>query len=156
MSTFSFEIVSRLRAPVGRVWTHASNFAEINRELWPLAQMTYPHDLAHLSPATFPLGRQAFRSWILLFGLVPVDFDDITLVELEPDRGFYEVSRLLTMGEWRHRRTLSPTTEGCAVKDAVTCIPRWGWTGRWLVWLYRLAFEHRHRNLRRLFGTAPK
>jgi len=32
-----------------------------------------------------------------------VDFDDFTLVELEPGRGFYEVSRLLSMQEWRHR-----------------------------------------------------
>jgi len=44
-----------------------------------------------------PLGRAVFRSWVLLLGLVPVEFDDFTLLELEPGRGFDECARLLTM-----------------------------------------------------------
>ena len=75
------------RAPADRVWEHASSFAGVNRELWPLS-MTHPADRARLTPESVPLGRPAFRSWILLFGLIPVDYDDITLVELEPGQ-FY-------------------------------------------------------------------
>jgi len=72
--------------------------------------MTFPVEFAILTPAMVLKDRPAFRSWILLFGLIPVDFDDITLVELEPGRGFHERSRLLTMREWHHRRNLIPTS----------------------------------------------
>lgn len=110
--------------------------------------------MERLTPENVPLGRTAFRSWVLLLGIVPVEFDDITLVELEPGRGFYEVSRMLTMRTWRHRRTLTATTEGCLVRDEVAFEPRWPWLGPLLAWVYRLAFRLRHQNLRRLFGAA--
>src|SRR5712664_232994 len=114
---YSFEIASPLRASQERVWAHAGSFAGVNRELWPLARMTYPPAMARLTPEAMPLGRIAFRSWILLFGVVPVEFDDFTLLELEPGRGFYEVSRLLSMREWHHRRTVLPAEGGCIVRD---------------------------------------
>src|SRR5262245_17438070 len=110
---WSFTISTPLRASAEQVWAHASTFAGVNRELWPLLRMTFPPALARLTPEQFPVGRTAFRSWLLLFGLVPVDFDDIQLVELEPGQGFSEVSRMLSMREWRHRRTVTPAGEGC-------------------------------------------
>jgi ligand-binding SRPBCC domain-containing protein len=116
--------------------------------------MTFPPALARLTPELFPLGRTAFRSWLLLFGIVPVEFDDIQLVELEPGRGFYEVSRMFTMREWRHRRTVTPAGEGCVVQDEITMLPRWGWTGWFLARVCRWLFTWRHRVLRRLFGAA--
>jgi ligand-binding SRPBCC domain-containing protein len=73
---------------------------------------------------------------------------------LEPGRGFLETSRLLTMREWRHRRTLTPMGEGCLVRDEVAFVPRWRFTGPVLAWVYRRAFQLRHRSLVRLFGTA--
>src|SRR3954469_7034553 len=98
MSTpHSFTISTPLRASAEQVWDHASTFAGVNRELWPLVRMTYPRALSRLTPDAFPLGRTAFRSWILLFGLLPVEYDDLTLVELEPGRGFSEVSQLLML-----------------------------------------------------------
>jgi hypothetical protein len=134
------------------VWSHVGSFAGVNRELRPLARMTYPAEFAILSPAMVLKDRPAFRSWILLFGFIPVDFDDITLVELEPGRGFYERSRLLTMREWHHRRSLIPTIAGCIVRDEVKCVPRI--FGPVIFRLYRFAFKLRHRALRRLFGEA--
>src|SRR5262249_34383059 len=101
----SFTISTALRAPAERVRAHASTFAGVNRELGPLVYMTYPSAVPALTPEAFPVGRTAFRSWILLFGLVPIEFDDIALVELEPGRGFSEVSRTFSMRQWRHRRT---------------------------------------------------
>jgi ligand-binding SRPBCC domain-containing protein len=150
---YSFVIESPLRAPADRVWAHASSFAGINRELWPL-RMTHPPGHARLTPETTPLGRPAFRSWILLFGLVPVDFDDLMLIELEPGRGFSEVSRLFSAREWRHRRTVTPAAGGCVVRDEVTFVPRWPRAGPVLARVYRLAFELRHRVLRRRFGAG--
>jgi ligand-binding SRPBCC domain-containing protein len=118
--------------------------------------MTYPSSLAQLTPAVVPLGRPAFRSWILLFGLIPVDFDDITLMELEPQHGFSEVSRMLAIQEWRHRRTLIPVAGGCQVRDEIALVPRWSWMGPVLFQVCRAAFELRHRNLRRLFGSLGR
>jgi ligand-binding SRPBCC domain-containing protein len=152
---YTFSVASNLRSDPARVWAHASDLAGVNRELWPLARMTYPAGRGRLSPETTPPGRPAFRSWILLFGLLPIDFDDLTLAELEPGRGFYEVSRLFSMKEWRHRRTVVPAAEGCVVRDEVACVPRWRWAGPVLFAVYRLAFVLRHRRLRHLFGGSP-
>jgi hypothetical protein len=116
--------------------------------------MTFPPAMSQLTPKAVPLGRTAFRSYILLFGLVPVEFDDIMLVELEPGRGFYEVSRMLTMWEWRHRRTVIPQGDGCVVQDEIAMVPRWRWTGWLLARVYQRVFDWRHRSLRRLFGAA--
>jgi ligand-binding SRPBCC domain-containing protein len=149
----SFTFCTSLRAPPEQVWAHASTFAGVNRELWPLACMTFPPAMARLTPEALPVGRTAFRSWIMLFGMVPVDFDDFTLAELEPGRGFYEVSRMLTMREWRHRRTVTPAVDGCIVRDDIAFVPRWRWTGWLLGQVYRRAFALRHRSLRRLFGA---
>src|SRR5436309_223133 len=135
--TYHFEIESSLRASAARVWEHASSMAGVNLELWPLVQMTYPPAMKRLTPETVPLGRRAFRSWLLLFGLLPIDYDDLTLIELEPGRGFQEVSPMFSMREWRHRRAVIPTAEGCVVRDEVTCTPRRRWTAPLLVRLCR-------------------
>jgi hypothetical protein len=116
---YAFTISSPLQASAEQVWAHASTFAGVNRELWPLVRMTFPPTLGRLTPEAFLVERTAFRSWILLFGLVPVEFDDFTLVQLEPGRGVLEVSRLLNMREWRHRRTVTPAVAGCVVRDEV-------------------------------------
>jgi ligand-binding SRPBCC domain-containing protein len=118
--------------------------------------MTYPQALRRLTPEAFPVGRTAFRSWLLLFGLVPVEFDDFMLVELEPGHGFSEVSQQLNVREWRHRRTVTPAGEGCVLRDEIALVPRWRWTGGLLAWVYRRVFEWRHRSLRRLFGRKRK
>lgn len=89
MASYSFAIESALRASPERLWDHASSFKEINLELWPL-RMSHPAAVPRLTPEAIPLGRRAFRSWILLFGLIPVEYDDFTIVELEPGRGYIE------------------------------------------------------------------
>src|SRR5262249_22481962 len=105
---WSFTVASHLKAPAARVWEHASTFAGVNRELRPLVRMTHPRGVKALTPESFPLGRVAFRSWILLFGVVPVEYDDVTLVELEPGRGFREASRMMLVRQWGHSREVSP------------------------------------------------
>jgi len=152
--SYSFKFRTPLRASADQVWAHASTFVGVNRELWPLVRMTFPPAMGRLTPAAFPLGQTAFRSWLLLFGLVPVDFDDIMLVELEPGRGFHEVSQTFNLRQWRHRRTVTPAGEGCIVQDEITLVPRWRWTGGLLAWVYQRVFELRHRSLRRLFGAG--
>jgi ligand-binding SRPBCC domain-containing protein len=149
---YSFTIASHLQASAERVWAHASTFEGVNRELRPLLRMTYPPRRAVLPPETIPVGRFAFRSWFLLCGLVPVEYDDITIVELEPGRGFYEVSRMMAMQQWRHRRTVVPAGEGCVLTDEVAFVPKWRPAGPLLARVCRLVFVGRHRSLRNLFG----
>ncbi len=153
-ASYSFTFRTPLRASAEQVWAHASTFAGVNRELWPLVSMTFPPGMGRIALSAFPVGRTAFRSWILLFGLMPVDFDDIMLVELEPGRGFHEVSRTSSLRQWRHRRTVTPAGEGCVVEDEITLVPRWRWNGWLLAWIYQRIFELRHRSLRRLFGAG--
>jgi hypothetical protein len=153
-SPYFFRMTSQLLASAERVWVHASSFADINREFRHLLRMSYPRHLAKMTPETFPLGRVAFRSWLLLFGFIPVDYDDITLVELVPGQHFQEVSRMLSMSEWRHRRVVTPEGSGCVVQDEVAFTPRWRLGGPILFLVARLLFRLRHRSLCRLFGDA--
>ena len=152
----SFTISSHLAASAGRVWAHASDFKEINREFWPLLRMTYPAGKAQITPESFPLGEVAFRSWLLLFGVIPVEYDDITLVELVPGQHFSEVSRMLAIREWRHRRSVTPEGSGCILADEIAFTPRLRMMGPVQVWLCRIVFARRHRRLRRLFGGVER
>jgi hypothetical protein len=70
LASYSFAIESSLRASPERLWDHASTFSEINRELWPL-RMFHPAAVPRLTSEAIPLGRRAFRSWILLFEDLP-------------------------------------------------------------------------------------
>jgi ligand-binding SRPBCC domain-containing protein len=58
------------------------------------------------------------------------------------------------MREWRHRRTLVPTADGCLVRDEIAFIPRWRIAGPMLFRVYLSAFKRRHRVLRHLFGQV--
>jgi ligand-binding SRPBCC domain-containing protein len=98
------------------------------------------------------LGERLFRSWVLLFGVLPIDYDDLTLVAIEPGRGFQERSRMLSMRVWEHDRTLTPDGTGCVVRDELRLEPRLPGMGPLLEWVVRALFRHRHRRLRRRFS----
>jgi ligand-binding SRPBCC domain-containing protein len=154
----AFELTarSRLEAPAERVWEWVSTMAGVNDELAPLFRMTHPAGVDRLDPELAQLGEPAFRSWVLLFGLVPVDYDDITIVRLDPGRGFLERSRLLTQRLWEHERRIAPHDGGrCVLVDRVRHEPRLGFAGRQQSALFRQVFLHRHRRLRRRFGGGP-
>jgi ligand-binding SRPBCC domain-containing protein len=149
-------VSSRLDARADRVWDRIVTPAGINDELRPLLRMTVPRGVERLDPASIELGRPIGRSWVLLFGLVPFDYDDITLVRLEEGRGFLERSRMLSQRVWEHERTLEPTADGgCLITDRVRWEPRIPLPGALLRPLFRAVFRHRHRRLRRRFGGVP-
>jgi ligand-binding SRPBCC domain-containing protein len=145
---------SLLAAAPEAVWARVSTPAGINHELRPLMRMTFPRWVERLDPETVPIGRRLFRSWVLLFGVVPFDYDDITLVRVDPGRGFLERSRMLTQRLWEHERTLEPAGDGCLITDRVRFEPRLP-VGALVLPLVRLVFRHRHRRLRRAFGGRP-
>ena len=143
---------SVLSAPPDAVWARVSTFEGVNDELMPLMRMTAPAHIRALDPSDVVLGERIFRSWVLLFGVLPIDFDDLALVSLEPGRGFHERSRMLSMRVWEHERTLTPEGAGCRVVDRLSFQPRLPGMGPLLQRFIRMTFRHRHRRLRRHFG----
>jgi ligand-binding SRPBCC domain-containing protein len=144
---------SVLAAAPEAVWERVSTFEGINDELRPVLRMTAPARVRGLDPSEVVLGERIFRSWVLLFGLIPIDYDDLTLVALEPGRGFHERSRMLSMRVWEHERTLEPDGDGgCRVRDRLSLEPRLPGMGPLLERIVRATFRHRHRRLRRRFG----
>lgn len=148
----AFEISSDLAATPETVWQRVVTPAGINDELLPLMRMTMPRQLRGATIDQLPLGQPIGRSWLLLFGLVPVDYDDLALAEVDPGRRFFEQSTMLTQSQWAHERIVEAHEGGCRVTD------RLSWQGRTKEFemLYGLAvpvlFRHRHRRLRRRFG----
>jgi hypothetical protein len=147
-------VSTELAAPPKAVWARVASFEGINYELAPWMRMTAPSGV-ELSADAVPLGRRWFRSWILLFGFIPFDYDDLCVEWLEAGRGFLERSTMLSAPVWEHARMLEPLGDrGTRVTDRVAFEPR----VRAALPLQRAAvaatFRHRHRRLKRYFGSA--
>jgi ligand-binding SRPBCC domain-containing protein len=146
-----FEVSSLVPAPPERVWERIITPAGINHELRPWMTMTVPRGIKRLDPETVELGRPLGRSWVLLFGLLPFEYDDITLIELEPGRRFLERSPMLSQRSWQHERIVEADEGGSRVTDRVRMEPRLGLPAAPLRPLFRAVFRHRHRRLRAWF-----
>jgi hypothetical protein len=143
---------SQLAASPDAVWSRVITPEGIRDEMRPFLRMTIPRGFESLDPESVTLGEPIGRSWILLFGVLPIDFDEICLVELEVGRRFLERSRMLSQRAWEHERTIEPTPGGCTVTDRIAWEPRGPLRARWLAPLFGWFFRHRHRRLRRHFG----
>jgi ligand-binding SRPBCC domain-containing protein len=149
-----FEVSSLVRAPPQEVWKRIVTAEGINHELRPWMRMTVPPGVKRLDPETVELGRPIGRSWVLLFGLLPFEYDDLTLVELEPERRFLERSPTLSQRCWQHERTVEPAEGGSRVTDRIRMEPRLGLPAAPLRPIFRAFFRHRHRRLRAWFAAA--
>jgi len=152
VSRRTFEVSSELAADAAGVWAHAVSAQGVNRELAPLARMTLPGSAPVISPDSIVLGTRVLRSWILLCGFLPVDYDDLTIVELEPGRRFLERSPMLSQRIWQHERIVEPLAIGCRVTDRLAFEPKIEWMAPIYARVFTLVFRLRHRNLQRLFG----
>jgi ligand-binding SRPBCC domain-containing protein len=150
-----FTISSRLDAPSDAVWERIITPEGINGELMPIFRMTMPQRIRGLSEEDVVIGERLCRSWILLFGVIPIDYDDVTVMRLDPGRSFLERSPMLSQRLWEHERTLEPRDGGCLVTDRIRWQPRLPLPPRLLRPLFRAVFRHRHRRLRRHFGGEP-
>jgi ligand-binding SRPBCC domain-containing protein len=146
-----FEVSSFVEAPPSTVWARVSTMAGVNAEFWPLLRMTHPLGMERID-GDVPIGRRAFRSWLLLFGVLPFDYDDLTFARVEPGRGFLETSTMLSQRRWIHERRLEPMPGGCRVVDRVRFEPRVRAAGPLLVRVFRAVFRYRHWRLRRAFA----
>jgi ligand-binding SRPBCC domain-containing protein len=144
---------SELRAPPAAVWARVASLDGVNHELGPWLRMTAPRG-ASLSLEEVPLGRRWFRSWILLLGVVPIDYDDLCIERLDPGSGFLERSTMLSARTWEHERTLQPLVDGVTqVTDRVRFVPRLPGSARVHRAVIAAIFRHRHRRLRRFFAS---
>lgn len=154
--SLGFRFASDLAAPAEALWVHATSPGGVNRELFPLARMTFPGNAERLAFDAEHLGQRLFRSWILLLGVLPVDYDDLTLQRVTPGLEFVEVSPMLSQREWYHQRTLAPVAGGTRLTDTVRFVPRVAVLGQPYQVVFAQAFALRHRNLRRLFGRVAR
>lgn len=147
-------VASDLEAAPGVVWRHAISPEGVNHELGPLLRMTFPAHVEDLTAGWRP-GEPLGRSWLRLGGALPVEFDDLAFVEVEPGRRFLERSRLLTQRLWEHERCVEPTAGGTRLTDRLAFVPRVGWLGPLHAVVFRAVFAWRHRRLRQRFGGRP-
>ena len=152
------EVRSVVRAPRDEVWARVVSVDGIRDELAPWLTMTMPRGMDGLDVATLPVGQPLGRAWLRLFGVLPVDFDDLTIVALEPGRRFHEVSRMMSARRWEHERTLRDAGPGTTeVHDRLVVVPRLAphVVGPVAERVVRLLFEHRHRRLARHLDSGP-
>lgn len=148
-------LTSELVADAESVWARAVDPAGINDELRPLMRMTVPRGAAGFGLDDIEPGKIG-RSWLLLFGFIPFDYDDLEIVRVEPGRGFLERSSMLSMRLWEHERTLEPLDQGrCRLTDRVAWEPRLPLPGASLRPLVGFVFQHRHKRLRLHYASEP-
>jgi hypothetical protein len=145
---------SLVAAPAADVWARVVTPEGINDEFRPWLTMSMPKSAAEVSIDTLELGKPVGRSWIRLFGVLPVDYDDLTIVEVEPGRRFLEQSRLFSAPQWQHERIVEPVVAGGSrITDRLTFTPRRGF-GLLGPRLIQLIFWYRHRRLVRYFTRS--
>jgi ligand-binding SRPBCC domain-containing protein len=144
---------TEIPAPAASVWERVISVEGVNHELRPWMRMTVPRGARGISLQDVELGSPVGRSWVLLLGLVPFDYDDVTLVELDPGRRFLERSPMGSMRHWEHERIVEPRGEGaCAVTDRLRFEPRIPAAARVAQAVVERVFAHRHRRLRSWFA----
>jgi ligand-binding SRPBCC domain-containing protein len=151
---------SLVAAPADDVWRWVTSPAGINHELMPIFRMTIPRRMKGKVIDELPIAEAIGRSWLLLFGYVPVDFDDITIAEREDGRRFLEKSTMLSFSSWEHERTVTASEGGCEVTDRLTFrlrppLDRLPYAEAAAAMLVRSLFAHRHRRLVRWFDAVP-
>jgi ligand-binding SRPBCC domain-containing protein len=143
-------------APAKDVWDRVVTPQGINDEIGPWMTMSIPREAEDVTVENITVGEPVGRAWLRLFGLVPFDYDDLTIAELDPGRRFHEKSTMLSMRRWEHERTLTGLGDATEVRDRITLEPRLPVPGLALL-LSRLVhafFGHRHRRLRKHFRPA--
>ena len=149
---FTLEFKSPLQASKAEAWKWITSLQGISAELRPLLRMSAPAGVHCLNDLKIELGKPLFRSRIYLFGVLPVDYSGLTLLEFKEGVGFTEQSPMGSMRHWRHARQIEGADHGCTVTDVLTFEPRYASSvSKWAV---KRLFTHRHVVLRRSLGSA--
>jgi len=147
---YRIEYESCVNARVAKVWENATDMKYVNKELFPIAYMTYPKERSKLSEHA-ATGKKIFRSWIFAFYVLPIDYYDITFEVFEKEKRFVEVSPLFSQKSWRHERRITEEKNGCVVHDTVQFTPKLSALGGLFYIIYNFTFYLRHSNLRKIY-----
>lgn len=140
-------------APRERVWDRVTTPEGIADEFRPLLTMTVPPGLRGATVADVRPGQPLGRAWIVLGGVLPVEFDDLVVVDLDPPHHFQERSSLGSCRVWEHRRELDDLGDGTTrVTDTLRAWPRALVPRPVARRVIGALFAHRHRRLARAFG----
>lgn len=152
----TFSKTSEVLAPVDKVWGRLITQEGINHEMRPYLKMTMPKSFRGKSIGDVSPGTHVGKSLLLLFGVIPFGYDDITIAQIQPGRMFREESAMTGMRTWIHLRTLEPVGERTMVTDAITVVPRLPipGLGRLLGAVIGAFFWHRHRRLKGYFASS--
>src|SRR3546814_1164964 len=102
----------------------------VNAELSPLVRMSVPQAYACLTLRDAPQGSLLFKSWLLLFGILPFDHHALRIEKLW-DYGFQEDSSSWLQRRWRHKRFTELMPNGSRLVDELEIEPRF--LPEWLV-----------------------
>lgn len=146
---------SDLLASAEEVWRTVSTMDGVNAELGPWLKMTSPARAKGFRIEDAPLGEIVFPSWLLAFGVLPIDRHALAFDRVDAGRGFFERSSSWTEREWRHdRAVLARGDGGSTVTDELRFTPRITMMAPVLVRIVRSVFTHRHARLRARFGAS--
>jgi ligand-binding SRPBCC domain-containing protein len=120
----TFRKVSEVLAPVNMVWELVTIQDGINHEMGPYLKMTMPRAFRGKSIGDVSPGTHIGKSLLLLFGVIPFGYDNITVAQIEPGRMFREESTMTGMRTWIHLRTLEPVDGKTIVTDTITFAPQ--------------------------------
>jgi ligand-binding SRPBCC domain-containing protein len=154
LDTIKLTFESRLAASAEELWSWSTSVAGIAAEMRPFLKMSAPKDKSSLLDFAVDIGQPLFRSWILLFGILPIDRSNLTLLEIEQGHRFVEQSPMLTMRLWRHERIITRDAQYAIITDQLEFIPRFA-AGLAQRFVY-LFFTHRHSVLKRVFNIYNK
>jgi hypothetical protein len=111
------EFASVLEAAPNVVWDRVVRVSGANDELWPFAKMTAPSFADRLTGPGH--GRlPAFRSWFLLFGVIPIDRRTIHFEVVDEGQ------------RWRHNGALGWATGDATRRSALRALAFRAWAGR--------------------------
>ena len=150
---FSFRLKTNVAANPNSVWQHMTSIAGVNREFFPLLKMTGSRKYQRLDDHSEMLGKQLFRSWILLFGIVPVEYDDLCIIELVPGKKFVEASSMLMQKKWRHERSIEALPDfGSTIEDHICFEARFPILAPISYPIILALFKYRHFRLQQILG----
>jgi hypothetical protein len=152
----TYSVSSVVTAPRVDVWMRVTSQPGLDHEFRPVLRMRFPHAHRGSTIGDLPVGEPIGRAWLLLGGLLPVEYDDLCLVEVEPGSHFVERSTLGSARAWQHERRLQDADGGTRLTDTVTLTPRRGLPAGVARALVAALFRHRHRRLRAWFGSADE
>jgi ligand-binding SRPBCC domain-containing protein len=141
------------------VWAGAVDPDSINQELGPWVSMSMPKDIEPgMTIDDIDLAVPIGRSWIK-FARIPMDYDDLCLVERGPGMRFLERSKLGSARVWEHEREVVATgAESCQITDRLAIELRSPIRmiggARMAPRIIRALFTHRHKRLAERWGLA--